>query len=241
MINPNSDVSVTDHLRSVALSVLPAGSEVEAMTCAASPLVIETSTDGVLAAVGVLKAALAASDPDAFLVGCFGAPAMMALREVTRAPVVGLGAAALVQAETVTSRFGVITTLDRGVPSLWSQLDGAGVARSCVGIVAAFPAGEHGGADPSFEAPEHDPGVVEKLLFEHGRELVAAGAVGIVLACASFSPMSASLSGALGVPVCDGVIVGACLAHGLWASGVWTSKTGAYAWGDAAWARPDPA
>src|SRR5208282_4186944 len=47
MINPNSDESLTSYLREVALRVLPQGSEVEGVTCANSPRVIETSTDQV--------------------------------------------------------------------------------------------------------------------------------------------------------------------------------------------------
>ncbi|HLN06025.1 MAG TPA: aspartate/glutamate racemase family protein [Acidimicrobiales bacterium] len=254
VINPNSDEAVTSHLRDVALGVLPPGSEVEAVTCASSPRVIETSTDDVLASVAVLQAALAASSSDAFFVGCFGDPAISALREVTRAPVVGLGEAALVQARTVTSRFGVLTTLDRGVPSLWSQLERAGAASQCVGIRAVHPPTRLTVADPREEVadpegetaePEDDTAepegdIVARRLAEQGRELVGSGADGLVLACAAFSPCSAALSLALDIPVCDGVALGACISYGLWASGVWTSKSGAYAWSDAAWASPNP-
>src|SRR5271168_248852 len=112
VINPNSDASLTSYLREVALGVLPQGSEVEGVTCANSPRVIETSTDDVLASAEVLRATMASSNQDAFFVACFGDPAIMSLREVTRAPVVGLGTAALVQARLVTSRFGLLTTLE---------------------------------------------------------------------------------------------------------------------------------
>ena len=205
------------------------------------------------ASVAVLRAALGASDPDAFFVGCFGDPAIAALREVTRAPVVGLGTAALVQAQTVTSRFGLLTTLDRGVPSLWAQLESAGAARSCVGILAAHPPGREQACPPADQAaaggevPQRGREDIAKdrediasgrddlasRLAARGRELLEAGADGLVLACAAFSPMTAALASALEVPVCDGVALGACIAHGLWASGVWTSKSGAYAWSDA--------
>ena len=49
---------------------------------------------------------------------CFGDPAVLALREALEGPVVGLGEAALMQASIVTSRFGLITTLERGIPAL---------------------------------------------------------------------------------------------------------------------------
>ncbi len=240
MINPNSDASLTSYLREVALRVLPQGSEVEALTCANSPRVIETSTDDVLASVEVLRATMATSNQDAFFVACFGDPAIMSLREVTQAPVVGLGTAALVQARLVTSRFGLLTTLERGVPSLWSQLESAGAGAACVGIRAVHSQAVQGSAAPDDDLMEDRLPALAERLEERARELLAAGAAGIILACAGFSPMSAALGAALNVPVCDGVAFGACIAHGLWASGVWTSKAGAYAWSDAAWAKPNP-
>lgn len=223
VINPNSDRAITEHLRLAAERVLPDGSAVEAVDCPQSPPVIETALDDVLAAPAVVAAA-AAGDPDAFLIGCFGDPAVSALRELTAAPVVGLGEAALVEASLVTSRFGVITTLDRGIPALWSQLERAGAAGACAGIrsvesAAAGPEPAEAGADDLLAR-----------LARQGRRLLADGADGLVLACAGFGRCRERLAAALDVPVCDGIGVGACLAYGLFASGARTSKRGGYAW-----------
>jgi allantoin racemase len=218
VINPNSDPAVTEYLRLATVRVLPAGSAVDAADVPESPPVIETALDDVLAAPAVVAAALRASDADAFLVGCFGDPAVSALRELTAAPVVGLGEAALVEASLVTSRFGVITTLDRGIPALWSQLGGAGVTGSCAGI-------------RSVESASGEPGQdLLSRLASQGRRLLADGADGLVLACAGFGPCRERLTAALDVPICDGIGVGACLAYGLFASGARTSKRGGYAW-----------
>jgi allantoin racemase len=219
VINPNSDAAVTEHLRVAAARVLPDGSRVDAVDCPQSPSVIETALDDVLAAPAVVAAA-AAGDPDAFLIGCFGDPAVSALRELTAAPVVGLGEAALVQASLVTSRFGVITTLDRGIPAIWSQLDRAGLAGACAGIRSVESDADTG--------PE--PEELLSRLTHHGGRLLADGADGLVLACAGFGHCSERLAAALDVPVCDGIGLGACLAYGLFASGVRTSKRGGYAW-----------
>ena len=223
VINPNSDSAVTAYLRLVSTRVLPDGSGVDAVDCPESPLVIETALDDVLAAPAVVAAARRAGGPDAFLVGCFGDPAVGALRELTEAPVVGLGEAALAQASLVTSRFGVITTLDRGIPAIWSQLGRAGVTVACAGIRSV----------ESAAGPEPPPGASGDLLSRltgPGRRLLADGADGLVLACAGFGCCSERLAAALDVPVCDGIGVGACLAYGLFASGARTSKCGGYAW-----------
>lgn len=224
VINPNSDPAVTEYLRAAITRVLPVGSAVDAVDIPQSPPVIETALDDVLAAPAVVAAAARAGDPDAFLVGCFGDPAVSALRELTAAPVVGLGQSALVEASLVTSRFGVITTLDRGIPALWSQLGVAGVAGACAGIRSVEADGE---------APDQDQTDGNDLLSRltrQGRRLLGDGADGLVLACAGFGRCRKLLATALDVPVCDGIGVGACLAYGLFASGVRTSKRGGYAW-----------
>jgi allantoin racemase len=225
VINPNSDAAVTEHLRLAAARVLPDGSRVDAVDCPQSPPVIETALDDVLAAPAVVAAA-AAGDPDAFLIGCFGDPAVSALRELTAAPVVGLGEAALVEASLVTSRFGVITTLERGIAALWSQLEHAGAAGSCAGIRSVEAAGTVPGRG---EAGADD---LLARLASQGRRLLDDGADGLVLACAGFGSCREPLAAALDVPVCDGIGVGACLAYGLFATGARTSKRGGYAWPD---------
>lgn len=240
VINPNSDPAVTEYLRLATARVLPEGSAVDAVDIPESPPVIETALDDVLAAPAVVAAAARAGDPDAFLIGCFGDPAVSALRELTAAPVVGLGEAALVEASLVTSRFGVITTLDRGISALWAQLERAGVAGACAGIRSVESAGrEPEPGDPVVElegrsgAPEASGKLREDLLSRltrQGRYLLADGADGLVLACAGFGHCRERLAAALDVPVCDGIGVGACLAYGLFASGVRTSKRGGYAW-----------
>jgi allantoin racemase len=228
VINPNSDAEVTEQLRLVSSRVLPSGSTVRAVGCPDSPPVIETALDDVMAGPAVIAAALQAGETDAFLVGCFGDPAVAALRELSAVPVVGLGEAALVQASLVTSRFGVITTLERGVAALWTQLDQAGAARACVGIrsveaaAAAQAAPGPGGGYPSEE--------LYRLLTQQGSGLLENGADGLVLACAGFGRFTEQLTASLAIPVCDGIGVGACLAYGLAASGTRTSKRGGYAW-----------
>jgi allantoin racemase len=222
VINPNSDRAVTEYLRAATARVLPDGSAVDAVDCPESPPVIETALDDVLTAPMVVAAAVRAGDPDAFLIGCFGDPAVSALRELTAVPVVGLGQAALIEVSLVSCRFGVITTLDRGIPALWSRLAGAGLAGACAAIRSVESAS--GDSDPGGD-------LLSRLTWQ-GRRLLADGADGLVLACAGFGHCRERLADALDVPVCDGIAVGACLAYGLAAAGARTSKRGGYGWPD---------
>ena len=71
----------------------------------------------------------------------------------------------------------------------------------------------------SIESAGREPGGAngEDLLSglaRQGRQLLADGADGVVLACAGFGQCREPLAAALEVPVCDGIGVGACLAAG---------------------------
>ena len=216
IINPNCDETVTDHLRTRAADVLPAGSHVEAFTCFDSPPVIETAEESAAAAVSVLRMAREAEEPDAYFIGCFGSPGLEKLRAETGLPVVGLGDAALLQASYLTRRFGLVTTLECGIAGLWDQVGGSGLAGRCVGIEAANSGLAGDGTGNDADAGSED-GLLERLE-RAGRRLVEQGADGLVTACATFSPEAARLSAALGVAVCDGVGLGPALARSLWAT-----------------------
>ncbi|MHB8506705.1 MAG: aspartate/glutamate racemase family protein [Acidimicrobiales bacterium] len=200
VVNPNSDESVTAHLAGRAVAVLAPGAEVVPLTCAGAPPVIETAEESVAAAAWVATAGRVAAD--AYVVGCFGNPGVAALRQGTGAPVVGLGEAALLDAKASAMRFGVLTTLAIGADAVGVQVEEAAGPGRCVGVRAVN--------EPSYTGP------LPERLAQGGQSLLAAGAAGVVLACATFAPESAALSAALGVPVWDGASLAPALAHTLW-------------------------
>jgi allantoin racemase len=205
VLNPNSDASVTEHLRARATSVLPAGSEVEVITCPSGPAVIETAAESAAAAEWLVESAISVP-ADAYFIGCFGNPGAATLRQETSAIVVGLGEAALTHAVLATRRFGLLTTLELGVPGLSDQVAAATPPGACVGIAAV-----------NSEAGMENDDLIGRLV-RRGSDLLGLGADGLVLACATFSPHSERLAAALGVIVCDGASLGPSLAHSLWAA-----------------------
>lgn len=211
LINPNSDSVLTEYLREIAVAVLPPGSAVESMTNADAPPVLETAAESAAAASAVVAMAEGAACADALFVACFGNPGVAPLRERSAKAVVGLGEAALVGAGFTSRRFGLLTTLECGIGGLWDQLEAAGRREACAGIRAV-----NEGVKASREDPEGN-GLLGRLEHE-GAQLVEAGADGIVLACATFSPHAPRLAARLGVPVNDGARLGPALAYGLWAA-----------------------
>src|SRR5262245_3775890 len=208
-------------MQEVAQRALPDGSEVIAFTAPRGPRAIESEVDSVLAAAEVVRMVQALSEADAYLIACFGDPGLDAARELTSAPVVGIGEAAYLAASLVSRRFAVITTLGRGVAALEDVLEERGLATRCVGVVPLHIAvGEQGGDHPD----------TTEAIVDAGRQLVGqSGAEALVLACGGMADVAVHVQEAVGVPVCDGVSFGALLAFSLWRSGLRTSDAGAYA------------
>jgi allantoin racemase len=222
LLNPNSDARHTEVMRTVAAEALGPGHEVVAVTAARAPSSIETATDEALATAEVVEMVRATPGLDAYLIACFGDPGLHAARELTGAPVVGIGEAGFRAACLVASRFAVITTLGRGVPELEDAVDREGLSRRCVGVIP-------------LEIPVHDQGswnqtATDAIVAAGRRAMEESRAEALVLACGAMADTAGSVSRSLGIPVCDGVSFGALLAHGLWRSGLRTSKVGAYGW-----------
>jgi allantoin racemase len=208
-------------MASVAAALLPDGAEVEALTARSGPSAIETAAEEVTAAAEVLRLIRGASGVDAYLIACFGDPALEAARELTDAPVVGIGEAAYRAALMVARRFAVITTLARGIPDLENGMDRLGVRHGCVGVVPlGIPVAEQGA----------EFGATNEAIVAAGRQAVEGlGAEALVLACGGMAQVEAEVRERVGVPATNGVGFGALLAHALWRAGLRTSKVGSLA------------
>jgi allantoin racemase len=159
---------------------------------------------------------------DAYLVACFGDPGVGAARELTEAPVVGIGEAAFQAAVTIARRFAVITTLKRSIPELEDMLDRHGVRSRCVAVEPLdIPVADQG---------SHNPDTTAAIVAAGRRVVSGAGAEALVLACGGMADVAAAVRRDVGVPVCDGVAFGAMMAFSLWRCGLSTSKAGAYGW-----------
>jgi allantoin racemase len=220
VINPNTDVSDTDAMVSAIRDALPPPAEVTGYTPERGPLSIESAVDAAFAAAEVVRLVQAHRDHDGYLIACFDDPGLDAARELTTAPVLGIGEAAYSAATMVAKRFAVITTLARGRADIEDALSRAGIAQRCVGVLAlGIPVAEQGS-----EFPDTTEAII--ALSEHAVNHLGADA--IVLGCGGMSDIETAVAGALGVPVTNGVVVGALIVQALWRGGLRTSKQGAY-------------
>jgi allantoin racemase len=208
-------------MAAAASAVLPYGAEVKALTAPRGPSSIETAAEEVIAAAEVLELVRCNPDVDAYLVACFSDPAVEAARELTAAPVVGIGEAAYRAVLLLARRFAVITTLARGVPEIENGMDRLGVRAECVGVLAlGIPVAEQGA----------EFGVTNEAIVAAGRRAVEElGAEALVLACGGMAQVEAVVRERVGVPATNGVAFGALLGFALFQAGLRTSQVGSLA------------
>src|SRR5260370_21209772 len=115
VINPNTTESMTALIAQAAQASASPNTGIVGRTSSFGPASIEGHYDEALATIGMLKAVAAgdAEGCDAHVIACFGDPGLLAAREVTTAPVLGIAEAAMRAASFVAVHFSVVTTLSR--------------------------------------------------------------------------------------------------------------------------------
>ena len=174
-----------------------------------------------IAAAEVLELVRGHGDVDAYLIACFSDPAVAPARELTDAPVVGIGEAAYRAVLMLARRFAVITTLPRGVPEIENGMVSLGVRNECVGVLSlGIPVAEQGA-----EFGDTNDAIV--AAGQHAVQNLKAEA--LVLACGGMAQAEAIVRERVGVPATNGVAFGALLAHALWRASLRTSQVGSLA------------
>ena len=138
---------------------------------------------------------------DAYLIACFGDPGLDAARELTDAPVVGIGEAAYTPPTLVAKRFGDHHHAAARHPGA----GGGGRSPRASLSLRRHRAAQHPGRRAGQPPPRHHPGDHRRP----ARRLVAErGAEALILACGGMADVARAVSEAVGVPVCDGVAFG---------------------------------
>lgn len=221
VINPNTTRSMTEKIGRAAAAAAATGTSIHAINPADGPVSIEGAYDDVFAAAAALRALRAAPTADGYVIACFDDTGLDGARALLDGPVVGIGEAAFHFASLVGHKFGVVTTLERAVPTLERNLAAYGLAARCARVAAAEVA-VLDLEEPGSDAARKVEATARRLVEEDGAEAIALG-------CAGMADLADRMSDALGVPVVDGVASAVKLVEGLIATGLKTSRRGAYA------------
>lgn len=220
VINPNTTVSMTKKIGRIGQSVAASNTLIIATQPESGPSSIESHFDEMISGVGVLEEIRKGEQRgvDAYIIACFGDPALLAAREITAAPVLGIAEAAFHVASFISTKFSIVTTLGRTKIIAEDLLKRYGFAGQCARIRAA-------------EIPvltlENDPDKALSLIIEECKRARDEDGIGaIVLGCGGMADLSARISEEVGLPIIEGVSAAVKLAESLVNLGVKTSKHG---------------
>ncbi|MCQ1060941.1 aspartate/glutamate racemase family protein [Photobacterium sp. ZSDE20] len=225
LINPNTCKGMTDKIALCAEHIALPTTRITACSPLHGPETIECARDEVLASSGLLEVIRECeqeeSKPDGYIVACFGDPALDAVKELTKAPVIGIAQAAFHTASLVANRFAVVTTLARTIPTAEHLLQRYSLAERCCAIRAIEL--------PVMALEQTDHATFKQLLAACQQTLQHDGAEAIVLGCAGMSDLVSDLQSELGVPVIDGVTAAVSMVESLHRLSLSTSKISTYA------------
>ena len=206
LINPNTTQYMTDSILKCAQKYASPGTELYAVTASFGVSSVECYVDEYLAAPAVLREVMRGEGMgmDAYLICCFGDPALQAARELTEKPVLGIAESAIAAAKMIAPYFSVVSVLDRSVKVTADVVNAYGAAPFCRSIRSTGLSVLDFGKDP--------------------KRGLAALAECVLLGCAGFVDFVEELQRELGVPVLDGVSPAVRFAEALAGLGLKTSK-----------------
>jgi Asp/Glu/hydantoin racemase len=203
VVNPNTSASVSALLQRHVQAEVGLHVRVRAVTARfGAPYIADEASYAVAshATLDAWAAALGESSPDAVLIGCFGDPGLLALRESSPAPVTGLAEAAFIEAAR-HGRFAIVTGGERWGPMLQRLAQALGHAPALAGIHTVVPTGAQLAADPA---------AARTLLAQACRDAVRQlGAQAVILGGAGLAGMAAAIQPGVSVPLVDSVLAGA--------------------------------
>ena len=205
VINPNTSPKVSALLQRHVQAA--AGSHVVVRTATArfgAPYIACEASYAVAAHAALdawaLDVSTQPSAPSAVLIGCFGDPGLMALRESSPVPVTGLAEASFIEAAR-HGRYAIVTGGERWGPMLQRLAQALGHAHALAGIHTVAPTGAQLAADPV---------AARALLAQACRDVVRQmGVQSVILGGAGLAGMAAAVQSQVGVPVIDSVVAGA--------------------------------
>ncbi len=227
VINPNTTAAMTEKIGIAARQVAAAGTRITATNPANGPVSIESHFDEAISAVGVVEEVRAGERDgvDAYVIACFGDPGLLAARELTRAPVIGIAEAAFHLATLISTRFSVVTTLGRTCVIAEHLLHSYGFAAHCRRVRAA--------EIPVLDLEDDPACAFDRIVQECLRAKHEDGIGAIVLGCGGMADLTDAITEAVGLPVVEGVTAAVKLAESLVSLRLGTSKHG-----DLAFPRP---
>lgn len=222
VINPNTSESMTEHLRQVLTQIKRTDTALTVVCPEHGPITIETAYDEAWATVNTLGLVKKANEEkyDAVILACFSDPGIVAAREVSDIPVVGIGEAAMHMACILGAKFTLITTRKERVAAKYEHVAMLGLNEKLASVRSL---------NLTVAETDADPGLTKRRSLELARQAAEEdGAEVIVLGCAGMAGYAEDIEKALGTVVLDPSSVALKMAEAIADLGLRHSKRALY-------------
>jgi allantoin racemase len=223
VINPNTTVSMTDHIRRELLPLKGLDTELVVVNPEHGPVSIESEYDEARAIPPTLDLVRQAEldGYDAVVIACFSDPGLVASREMVSIPVVGIEESTLHLAAQLGYKFSILTTRCQRVPSKTEHVHRRGLESKLASVRPLEMS--------VLEMDAYPERTKERILAVAGAAAAEDGAEVVILGCAGLAGYAAAIERELGLVVLDPTPIGLKTAELMVTLGLKHSKRGLYA------------
>jgi Asp/Glu/hydantoin racemase len=221
-LNPNTSAHLTELGAQVARKVARPETEIVPVTGQFGARYISTRATAAIAAHAALDAfARHGQGVDVVLLACFGDPGLLALRELSQVPVVGMAEASCHLAATLGGKFSIVTGGHRWGPMLEEFVAALGLQSRLASVRTMAPSGAEIAADPA-AACDALAATCRQAQQEDGAEAIILGGLGL-------AGMADGIAQQVQVPVIDNVVAAVRAAEAAQSLGAGKATQGSFA------------
>ena len=223
VINPNSSVDMTNHIRKTLEGIKRPETELVVTCPDKGPVAIESAYDETLAAFYSMDLVKKANKEnyDAVIVACFSDPGLAAMKEISDILVVGIQEASLHVASMLGNKFTILTPMRKRIPSKYNDVWRNKLSNNLASV-----------RELGMTVTETDekPDLAQKRIMEVAKQAVEEdGAEVIILGCAGMAGYAEKAAKELKIVVIDPTLVAFKYAEAMVEAGIKQSKRALYA------------
>jgi len=223
VINPNTSISMTDHIREELMSLKRSDTELTVTCPDKGPETIESAYDEAYATPPTLELVKKANAEgyDAVVLACFSDPGLHAAREISSIPIIGIEESSLHVAAMLGAKFSIMTPRKTRIAAKQEEVHIRGMDYFLASVRSL---------DLSVAETDADPEKTKQRIFDVATKAVQEdGAEVIILGCAGMTGYAPELEKKLKIKIIDPTAVALKIAEAIVDLGLTHSKTGLYA------------
>lgn len=223
VINPNSSVKMTEDIQNTAAALRSDRLGIDVVRMRNSPETLESFADYTAAGAEVISY-LREKQAEGFgfdgvVLACMGDPCLFGVKEVCRAPVIGIAEAGISAALLTGYKFSILASSGKAKPMMES-------------MVMSYGLGSRMASVETFNIPiagfMEDRVLLKEMALKTSRTAIEKGAEVLILGCAGMTMLGDEVSALTGVPIIDPVKAGIVMLNALLEGGFAISRGGLY-------------